>query len=551
MEPLTAGAIITLAFTKIFEKTINKFTEATLGKIDELRKRIWKKLGGNSRAESALAAVEQGNKAELKRLEIYLEDAMHSDPQFADEVQLLAQQIDARKLQDNSGMVDLIKFFQVTDPSKTLAVEDPEDKKLYIDFASVRGGQIIEELKENITLFWPDHPTCDLFTGHIGCGKSTELLRLKLELEQSGFHVVYFESSEDLEMADVDISDVMLAIARRVSQSLDTITLEEPSRLKELLQGTAKVLNSNVTGVKLKLPLGDVGITSEKEKFSIAFGIGEITTRTKSDATLRQKLNQYLGPQKNLLLEAINQELLEPALAKLKQQGKKGLVVIVDNLDRIDNRQKAWGRPQQEYLFVDQGESLTKLHCHMVYTMPLALKFSNDYGNLTQRFADDPKVLPMVAVKLPDGSECKVGMALLRQMVLARAFPDLDEDQRLDRITVLFDNSQTLDRLCSVSGGHIRDLLRLLNTWIKKEKQLPLSGELLEEVIRSYRNERTMPISDYEWELLKQVRKRKKVSDDDGYQKLIRSRLVFEYRDGGESWFDINPILADAKELSL
>jgi hypothetical protein len=453
--------------------------------------------------------------------------------------------------------VDLRKFFQATDPGKTLVVENPEDKKYYIDFSSVRGGKIIEELKDNITFFSPDDPTCTLFTGHIGCGKSTELLRLKLELEQEGFHVVYFESSEDLEMADVDIGDVMLAIARRVSQSLDKLVLEEPSRLKELLQGAVKVLNSEVTGVKFKVPgakilgdsVGDVGITSDKEKFSLYLGIAEITTKAKSDATLREKLNQYLGPQKTQLLEAINQELLEPAIAKLKQVGKKGLVVIVDNLDRIDNRQKGWGRPQQEYLFVDQGECLTKLRCHLVYTMPLALKFSNDYGNLTQRFSEDPKVLPMVPVQLTDGSQCEAGMALLRQMVLARAFPDLDEDKRLDKSTEIFDSPQTLDRLCYVSGGHVRDLLRLLNTWIKKGRQLPLSRETLEDVIRSRRNEMTMPISDEEWELLRQVRHRKKVSDDQGYQKLIRSRLVFEYRDKGESWFDINPILAEAKEL--
>lgn len=453
--------------------------------------------------------------------------------------------------------VDLRKFFQATDPGKTLVVENPEDNKYYIDFSSVRGGKIIEELKDNITFFSPDDPTCVLFTGHIGCGKSTELLRLKIELEQEGFHVVYFESSEDLEMADVDIGDVMLAIARRVSQSLDKLVLEEPSRLKELLQGAVKVLNSEVTGVKFK-PLGakflgdsvgDVGITSDKDKFSLYLGIAEITTKAKSDATLREKLNQYLGPQKNQLLEAINKELLEPAIVKLKQLGKKGLVVIVDNLDRIDNRQKNWGRPQQEYLFVDQGECLTKLHCHLVYTMPLALKFSNDYGNLTQRFSEDPKVLPMVPVQLQDGSQCEAGIALLRQMVLARAFPDLDEDKRKGKITEIFDSPETLDRLCSVSGGHVRDLLRLLNTWIKKGRQLPLSRETLEEVIRSRRNEMTMPISDDEWELLRQVRQRKKVSDDQGYQKLIRSRLVFEYRDKGESWFDINPILAEAKEL--
>jgi len=445
--------------------------------------------------------------------------------------------------------VDLRKFFRATNPDKALAVDNPEDKKYYIDFSSVRGGAIIKKLKQKITFFSPDAPTCVLFTGHIGCGKSTELMRLRTELEQEGFHVVYFESSEDLEMTDVDISDVLLAIARRVSKSLDKLLLGEPSRLKELLQGAAKVLNSDVTGMKFKVPgVGDVGVTSEKEKFSLAFGIGEITTKAKSDATLREKLNQYLGPQKTQLLEAINQELLEPAIASLKQQGKKGLVVIVDNLDRLDSRQKPFGRPQQEYLFVDQGEYLTKLNCHLVYTMPLALKFSTDYGNLTQRF-EEPRVLPMVPVQLRDGSESDAGMELLRQMILARAFPDLDEQQRLNNITEIFDSPKTLDRLCWVSGGHVRDLLRLLNTWIMEEMELPLSGATLEAVIRARRNEMTMPISDDEWELLRQVRQRKKVSGDQGYQTLIRSRLVFEYRDSGESWFDINPILAEAKEL--
>ncbi|MBW4512029.1 MAG: AAA family ATPase [Scytonematopsis contorta HA4267-MV1] len=447
--------------------------------------------------------------------------------------------------------IDLRKFFRVTSPSKTLVVENIEDRKYYIDFSSVRGGKIIEELKENITFFSPDEPTCVLFSGHIGCGKSTELLRLKTELEAEGFYVVYFESSEDLEMADVDIGDFLLAIARRVSQSLDNIQIGEARKLKELLQGAWKVLNAEVEGMKLKLPgVGEVGVTTEGEKFSLSFGIGEITAKTKSDATLRYRLNQFLGPQKAKLLEAINKELLEPAISKLKQQGKKGLVVIVDNLDRVDSRAKYWGRPQQEYLFIDQSEYLSNLKCHVVYTMPLALKFSSDYGNLTQRFPLDPKVLPMVPVRWQDGSDCGEGMALLRQMVLARAFPDLDITQRLNKITEVFDSPESLDRLCNVSGGHVRDLLRLLNNWIQKERQLPLQRKTLEALIRYRRNEMTMQIDDSEWELLRQVKKRKKVSGDQEYQKLIHSRLVFEYRDKhGESWFDINPILLEAKEL--
>ncbi|MBL1197865.1 MAG: AAA family ATPase [Nostoc sp. GBBB01] len=445
--------------------------------------------------------------------------------------------------------IDLRAFFQASDPSRTLFVNNMSDVKYYIDFSSVRGGDIIGKLKQKITFFKPNEPTCTLFTGHIGCGKSTELLRLQAELEKSDFQVVYFESSEDLEMTDVDIADVLLAIARRVSQSLDKITLEETSKFNDLLQGAWKVLNSEVTGAKVKLGGVDVGVSGDKEKLSLAFGIGEITTKMKSDPTLRTKLNQYLAPQKTTLLEAINRELLEPAIAKLKQQGKQGLVVIVDNLDRIDNRVKAWGRPQQEYLFVDQGEFLTKLNCHLIYTMPLSLKFSNDYGMLTQRFPEDPKVLPMVPLQWPDGSVHEQGMALMKQMVLARAFPDLQPDDRLGKITEVFDNPATLDRLCKLSGGHVRDLLRLLNTWIMEEMALPLSRDTLDQVVRARRNEMIMPISDEEWQLLRHVKQNKKVSDDQGYQKLIRSRFVFEYRDSGESWFDVNPILQEAREL--
>ena len=448
-------------------------------------------------------------------------------------------------------------FYRATDPGKPLFAQDPEDQKLYIDFSEVRGGQIIEELKDNISFFSPDSPTCSLFTGHIGCGKSTELLRLKLELEQEGFHVVYFESSEDLEMADVDIGEVLLAIARQVSQSLQDISLVEPRRLKEFLAGALEVLNSEVTGIKLKIPglkllgdsLGDVGMTSDKDKFSLYFGIGEITTRTKSDARLRERLNRYLGPQKNQLVDAINQELLEPAIASLKAIGKNGLVVIVDNLDRLDSRPKDWGRPQPEYLFVDQGDCLNRLNCHVVYTMPLGLKFSKEYGNLTQRFTDEPKVLPMVSVKRPDGEINERGMQQLRQMILVRAFPNLSESEQIEKIPELFENAETLDRLCAISGGHVRDILSILNAWIRKHKTLPLLRETLEAVIRSRRNEMMMAVSDADWELLRQVRQRKKVSGIDGYEKLINSRLVFEYRQNQESWFDINPLLAEAKEM--
>ena len=446
--------------------------------------------------------------------------------------------------------LDIRDFFRATKPSLSLAIENPDDRKYYIDFSPVRGGQIIDELRDNIAFFSPDEPTCALFTGHIGCGKSTELQTLKHELQQAGFQVIYFESDEDLELADVDIGDVLLAIARRVSKELDALELGEPKGFKALLKGAAKVLMTEVdVALEAQLPgVGGAAINTDGE-FSLSAGIGKITAKAKNDVTLRDRLNQYIGPQKNRLVEIINDELLKPAIAQLKQQGKQGLVVIVDNLDRIDNRPKSFGRPQQSYLFIDQSECLQTLHCHLVYTMPLALKFSNDYGMLTQRFTEDPKVLPMVPIQFQDGSECEAGMTLLRQMVMARAFPERSAADQLGAISQIFDPPSSLDHLCRMSGGHARDLLRILQAWIKKGRTLPLNRPVLDDVLRSYRNEMTLNISDDEWILLRQVHQRKKVSGDDDYQRLIQSRWVFEYRDRGESWFDVNPVLLEATEL--
>ncbi len=470
--------------------------------------------------------------------------------------------------------VDIQAFFQATNPAKTLFAENQEtDQKYYIDFSSVRGGQVIKKLKNTITRWSPDEPTCQLFTGHIGCGKSTELWRLKQQLETAGFHVVYLESDKDLEMRDIDVGDILLTVAQKVSQSLEKLeklNLEEPKGLKGLLQGAARLLQTelelsaeaNIPGVgkasastegsfsaELGLPgLGQVKADDKGLEF-VAVGIGKITAQAKASPELRSKLREYLGPRTSGIIETINQELLEPGNKKLKQYGKNGLVVIVDNLEKVDSSPKPWGRPQPEYLFVDRGEQLKSLHCHLIYTIPLGLRFSNDYETLTQRFKKDPHILPMVATQLRDGRESTQGMALLRQLVLARAFPELDEQERLEKITEIFDSQQTLDYLCRISGGHVRNVLRMVSEAIMEEDDLPISRASVTNVITTYRNQRLLAIDDQEWELLRRVAQTKKVTGDDGYQTLIRSMFVYEYQDELGPWFDINPLLKDAPEL--
>ena len=108
--------------------------------------------------------------------------------------------------------------FRVTDPSKPLESGDPR----YVPCEQVRGNEDVVDFLLN-TISWQEEGVfChQLFTGHRGCGKSTELLRLKARLETAGYAVVYYEAGDDLDLYDVKYTDVILSIVRRITSDID------------------------------------------------------------------------------------------------------------------------------------------------------------------------------------------------------------------------------------------------------------------------------------------------------------------------------------------
>gem|GEM_PF-822608 len=109
VEPLSATAIATLAFIggTAAGTVVEKLTEAALEKTSELRKKIWDKLRGNPSAEKALEAAEEGSDTELETVADYLKIAMREDPDFAAEIQELAQAIEGETQQSKSPVTQI------------------------------------------------------------------------------------------------------------------------------------------------------------------------------------------------------------------------------------------------------------------------------------------------------------------------------------------------------------------------------------------------------------------------------------------------------------
>lgn len=428
-------------------------------------------------------------------------------------------------------------FFAACEPTRTLNLANREgkDHQYYIDFTLARGSQIIRRLRRTIEgKAKNNQPSCQLFTGHIGCGKSTELRRLQKELEDEEFHVVYFESTDYLEMSDVEIIDILFAIARQVTSSLKKVNINlEPPFFIKLFNSIAEAIKS--------LEIKDV-------KFSA--GIVEITSQAKYSQDVRTQLRRKLVPQTGGILKALNEQVLGQATNLLIQKGKKGLVVIVDNLDRIDNRvREGLKRTQPEYLFIDRGDRLAQLNCHVVYTIPLVLRYSAELNTLRSNFGR-PQNLPMVRVQQKDGSVDPIGMSLLQQMIMARAFPQVPRKELLasELVSQIFKQTESsssnkiLRKMCIVSGGHVRNLLRILFACLRDEDP-PLSEACLNNIIREHQDDLLNGIEQEDWNWLYQVAQDQKVSGEEKYQRLVQNLWVLEYQDDEGSWHDISSTL--------
>jgi hypothetical protein len=108
-DPLTAGALVALAAQKFVESSTGelakKFTTEAIAKIPELWQQIKNKLQGRSaKVDEALVKLEAGDRSGIDTVTKNLDVVLDDEPEFANELKLLAQTIQAGKIQDNSTM---------------------------------------------------------------------------------------------------------------------------------------------------------------------------------------------------------------------------------------------------------------------------------------------------------------------------------------------------------------------------------------------------------------------------------------------------------------
>lgn len=422
----------------------------------------------------------------------------------------------------------LTRLYRACDPSESLA---PGDSR-YVDCDDVRGGSLVRLFERSLRRVDPLKWEVKVFAGHRGVGKTSELLRLKDMLEnpreagQQPFRVIFSDVSRTLDLNDLDFPDLLVFMAAEVQKQLKDAEIPGFSATSQRLQAVwddflTTVKSVSLSGVDVDVPFGSVAL--------------EIRNRPSSRGALREAIEKRSTD----LLAAVN-DMLEFANVRLRESGCAGLVLIIDGLDKLVRRDLEDGGNTHDRLFIYRSDQLASLKSHVIYTVPISLIYSKQFAQVEQTFGDRPVPVPMIRLRGDSRSDVRpdtAGMLKMREMIEKRcqsgdvAFEDV------------FDSRATCDHLCSMSGGHPRHLLMLLQASMDRIDSLPLTRKALDLAIRAYGNSLLREIPDGFWEKLRKfATPQDDIPKDDDHQQMLLLLHVFEYMNG-EPWWEVNPVI--------
>ncbi len=407
-------------------------------------------------------------------------------------------------------------FRQVSD--QPLGPDDSRYIPIYEDPCS-SGDDPVDLMARAIE--WTPGESVQLLSGFRGAGKSTELARLRRRLEDRGYTVFLCDIEDYINLSvPVDISDFLMAISGAFS---DAIAVSGLAASQPSIQTYWGRLSSFLKRIKFE----DVSAAIDVDAGPVS-----IQANLKNDPSFKDRLQQHMSGHIGALVKDVR-DYLQCCVTHLRanEDSPHEVVLLVDSIEHfrgtLVNASDVQG--SVETLFVSHAEKLHLPHIHVVYTVPPYLKVR--YNNLGALYSPGGvHVLP--ALKLDDA-----GYDAMKRVAVARG-----DWQRLLGCRSL------LDRLIGYSGGHLRDLLRLLAEVIRRANSLPVTEETVTAAIDQLRTE-FLPIADDDAQWLAEISRTHQTALPSTEQlpvlaRFLDTHLTLCYRNG-EEWYDVHPLISE------
>lgn len=346
---------------------------------------------------------------------------------------------------------------------------------LWVELGDVRGSfreqQLLFDLCGSIDgeLLDPPDSRYILFGGHRGCGKSTELRHLADKLGRpDGYFVVFVDVLAVLDINNLRYSDVLLALATALAERLQQANVSLHQVFLDKLESWFKEHIETYDETRQWAAGIRAGAKAQHGIPFIAQIFGALTTSIKTNTTYKESVRVVVRNTFSQFAEAFN-AMIEHAEAQIREAGQGGKILfIVDGTDRLH------GEDSRRFFIADVHQ-LRLVHANFIYCAPIDLLCES--GALNQNF---DRVVRLPMIKLMDKHTTQpeaAAYARLRELV----------SKRMD--ATWFDSTDTVDYLITLSGGHVRDLIRLLNYCLLETYGKPIDRPAAEAAVKELATE--------------------------------------------------------------
>jgi len=351
------------------------------------------------------------------------------------------------------------------------------------------------------------------FSGHRGCGKSTELLHILSNPEiQKKFWPINFSIREEADIVDLDFRDILLAIGGRMFREYRKSGGELPEQLLKDLNSWRGRIENEVRTI-LAGRASQYELDASIDAFFVNAGM-----KMKLEPATRIELRQVFEKDITGLIAVINS-----ISAAIYFREKRTPLILIDDLDKPE-------LDKAREIFHGRREIMMQPNCAIVYTVSSALFYSKEFDAIRDRAI----LLPNINLHPPLEPERHdvEGYSTLRNFAHLRMDPSL-----IDR--------QALEDAITYSGGVFREMARLMRTAIGRARRRSAKRVEIADIdwaTTEIRNEYRRILDKTDLQFLKKIHETNRLEYNDRLRPLLQLLAILEYRNG-ENWCDIHPVL--------
>jgi len=398
------------------------------------------------------------------------------------------------------------------------------DKELQ-RFAVKYDTETIDELEQLVE----DSPSEDgkiILAGHRGCGKSTLLYEFKRKLDDRYF-VVFFSISDTIEMSDVNHVTILFSIAVQMMSEAEAQNLTiKDSMKKSFYQWFTEQIRTETNQADATIETG----------FNFSTLLAHIKGILKINSTIRQEIKQKYERRITDLVAQIN-----IIASEIESQSQKKILVIVDDIDKID-------LAQVRDIFQSHIKAIMLPGFRIIMTIPIAALRE---VALKATLQTETKIVQMPVYKLFKQGEINSPNGIPDPKIIATLTEIITK--RIDSALI---DPDTLEKICLYSGGVLRELIRITNDCCRvclrsvrrypDDNTLKINQAVLEQSITELSLDFAESIGTADEEIIKTVYEKSKPKDlkDQNFLDLLHGLYILEYRNG-DLWYNVHPIVVE------